>query len=145
MDYREYAKDLLARKKHLIAARVAIRCELNTLDQEKTSCKGLINECEVLGKDKTFYEDRLINTLANLDDCRFRMSVVERELKKIEKGMDGLDDYERDLLELFFVERSQTAADDLMDRWFKERSSLYRDKNRALDSFTRSIYGVLQL
>lgn len=145
MDYREYAKDLLARKKNLIAAYAAIRLELNTLEQEKTACKSLVNECASLGKDESFYEDRLINTLANLDDCRFRMSVVERELTKIEKGMANLGEYERDLLDVFYVEQSQSAADDLMDRWFKERSSVYRDKNRALDSFTRSIYGVLQL
>ena len=94
MDYREYAKDLLARKNSLISAYGAIREELRVLENEKTACKELMNECEVLGRDKSSYEDRFINTLANLDDCRFRLSVVERELKKIEKGMSQLDEYE---------------------------------------------------
>ena len=145
MDYREYAKDLLARKNTLVSAFGAIREELRVLENEKAACVGLMNECLTLGKDKSFYEDRFINTLANLDDCRFRLSVVERELRKIEKGMNRLGDYERDVLELFYVERLEEASEVLMDRYLKERATVYRDKNRALDTFTRSIYGVLQL
>jgi hypothetical protein len=145
MDYREYAKDLLARKNSLISAYGAIREELRVLENEKTACKELMNECEVLGRDKSSYEDRFINTLANLDDCRFRLSVVERELKKIEKGMSQLDDYECALLDTFYVERLTDAAEELMYKYYRERSTVYRDKNRALDTFTRSIYGVLQL
>ena len=145
MDYREYAKDLLGRKNSLVSAYASIKEELITLENEKTACKALMNECEVLGRDKCIYEDRFINTLANLDDCRFRLSVVERELKKIEKGMSLLSDYECTLLDSFYVEHIIDAAEELMDRFYRERSTVYRDKNRALDTFTRSIYGVLQL
>lgn len=145
MDYREYAKDLLARKNTLISAYGAIKDELRVLEEEKTACKSLMNDCEAVGRDKSIYEDRFINTLANLDDCRFRLSVVERELRKIERGMSCLNDYECALIDTFFVERLSDAAEALMDKFFRERSTLYRDKNRALDTFTRSIYGVLQL
>lgn len=145
MDYREYAKDLLARKNSLISAYGSIKDELKVLERERTACKSIMNDCEAFGRDKSIYEDRFINTLANLDDCRFRLSVVERELKKIEKGMSCLDDYECALLDTFYVERLTDAAEELMDKYYRERSTLYRDKNRALDTFTRSIYGVLQL
>ena len=59
--------------------------------------------------------------------------------------MNGLTDYQKDLIEGFFIEKTIGIADDLMERWYKERSSLYRDRTRALDTFTRSVYGVLQL
>jgi hypothetical protein len=144
MDYKEYAKDLLGRKKNLVSAYSAIKSELEYLEQEKTACKTASlnskNESE-----KAVYDERVINVLADIEDCRFRRSVVERELIKIEKGMNGLDDYQRDLLELYFVENEIGATETLMERWFKERSSLYRDRNRALECFTRSVYGVLQL
>lgn len=145
MDYREYAKDLLSRKKSLVSAYSAIKSELECLEQEKTACKASAVNARSNGGDAAVYEERLINILTELDDCRFRRSVVERELLKIEQGMNGLSDYQRDLLDSFFVEREMGAADDLMERWYKERSSLYRDRNRALETFTRSIYGVLQL
>lgn len=146
MDYKEQAKDLLSRKKNLISAYSAIKSELESLEQEKYACKTAVVNAENLGRaDKTMFDDRLINILADIDDCRFRRSVVERELLKIEKGMGGLSDYQKDLIETFFVESNMGAADDLMERWYKERSTLYRDRTRALEQFTRSIYGVLQL
>lgn len=144
MDYKEYAKDLLGRKKNLVSAYSAIKSELEYLEQEKTACKtaSLNSKSE---SEKAVYEERIINLLTDIEDCRFRRSVVERELIKIEKGMNGLDDYQKDLIELFFIENEIGATETLMERWFKERSSLYRDRNRALECFTRSVYGVLQL
>jgi hypothetical protein len=145
MDYREYAKDLLTRKKHLVSAYAATRCELESLEQERLECNlqiGTVGENEGL---RTVYEDRLITVLVALDDCRFRRSVIERELVKIETGLNGLDEYQRDLLDKFYVERLPSVVEDLMEKWYKERSTIYRDKTRALDSFTRSVYGVLQL
>lgn len=145
MDYREHSKDLLARKNSLINAFSAIKQELQMLEQEKDVCKALMSKNEESGGLNDFYNERLINILADLDDCRFRRSIVERELTKIEKGMNRLDEYQRDLLEYFYVENAIGAAEELMSKWFKERSTLYRDKSRALDIFTRSIYGVLQI
>lgn len=144
MDYKEYAKDLLARKKNLVSAYSAIKSELEYLEQERTACKtaALNNKDE---SENAVYDERLINVLADIEDCRFRRSVVERELIKIEKGMNGLDDYHKDLIEKFFIENEMGATEELMERWFKERSTLYRDRNRALENFTRSVYGVLQL
>ncbi len=145
MDYREYAKDLLARKKNLVSAYSSLKTELECLEQEKTACKTAISNLDDNDAEHKIYEERLINILADIDDCRFRRSVVERELLKIEKGMNGLTDYQKDLIEGFFIEKTIGIADDLMERWYKERSSLYRDRTRALDTFTRSVYGVLQL
>ncbi len=145
MDYREYSKDLLSRKKNLVSAYSAIKAELESLEGERLACKSYVLNSAQDELGKIQYEDRLINVLADMDDCRFRLSVVERELLKIEKGMNGLSDYQRDIIDTFFVEQTDHAADDLMDRWYKERSSLYRDRTKALDQFTRSVYGVLQL
>ena len=145
MDYREYSKDLLSRKKNLVSAYSAIKAELESLEREKLACKSHVINSQDEEECGIQYEERLINVLADMDDCRFRLSVVERELLKIEKGMNGMTDYQKDLIDSFFVEQNRHAADDLMERWFKERSSLYRDRTKVLDQFTRSVYGVLQL
>ena len=141
MDYREYSKDRLSRKKHLASAYASLNAEIEMLEREKTACK--IAASNIGGENP--YEERLINVLADLEDCRFRRSVVERELIKIEKGMNVLDDYHRDVIEHLFIERESDAVEYLMTKWFKERSTVYRDRNRALEDFTRSIYGVVQL
>lgn len=144
MDYREQAKELLSRKNSLISAYASIKQELQQLEEQKYVCKtAAANAKESV--DGAVYEDRIINILADMEDCRFRKSIVERELSKIEKGMEGLTEYQKDIINTFFVEPVSGAAEDLMLRWYRERSTVYRDRNRALEQFTRSIYGVLQL
>ena len=142
MDYKKYAKELLCRKKNLISALSAINAELESLENEKCACKS--SACRRTGDDGD-YTGRIINIVSGIEECRLRRSVVERELMMIEKGMSGLSDYQKDLLERFFVEKDTRVADAIMERYYKERSSVYRDRNRALEEFTRSVYGVLQL
>ncbi|MBO5768041.1 MAG: hypothetical protein J6Q72_05115 [Clostridia bacterium] len=145
MDYREQAKDLLKRKNALVNAYAAIREELGALEDERASCKSAIARAREQGREYTVFEDRLINILAELEDCRFRKSVVERELNKIERGMNALDEYERDLLEGFFCTPCAKISEYLMAKYYKERATLYRDKLNALELFTRSVYGLVQL
>lgn len=146
MDYKERAKELLSRRNDLISAHSFIKNEMTQLEQEIISLKTLISNAEIApNKEENYYEGLLINLLADMEDCRFRKSVVERELTKIEKGLEGLNDYQKDLIITFFIEHPKGGAEDLMFRWMKERSSVYRDRNSALETFTRSIYGVLQI
>ncbi len=145
MDYREHAKDLLKRKNSLVSAYSAIKEELYALENERSVCKAAIARAEAEGRDSSVYEDRLINLLADLEDCRFRKSVVERELKKLEKGLESLNEYQRELLEAFFSAPMRYTAEEIMQKWFKERSTVYRDKAIALEQFTRSVYGLVQL
>ena len=142
MDYREHAKDLLSRKKSLLSAYSSIKSELASLEEEKNACKAAMSRDTDA---QSYHEERIINILADIDDCRFRRNVVERELSKIEKGMSCLDDYYKDLIEGFFVDRVGENVEILMERWYKERSSLYRDRGKALEAFTRSVYGVVQI
>ncbi|MBO4452536.1 MAG: hypothetical protein J5793_01240, partial [Clostridia bacterium] len=138
------AKELLCRKRNLESAYSAIVRELESLEQERCAYKSrMMSEPE--GEPEQMRRKGLMDTLAGIEDCRLRKSVVERELMMIEKGMSGLNPYQKELLECFFIDRQAGAADDFMDKYFKERSSVYRDRSRALDAFTRSVYGVLSL
>ena len=38
-----------------------------------------------------------------------------------------------------------TTAGNIMAKYYKERATLYRDKLNALELFTRSVYGLVQL
>ncbi len=144
MDYKEQAKDLLSRKNSLISAYSGIKTELAQLEDAKASCQTFITNAEKLGRSADIYQDHLINILADMEDCRFRKSIVERELLKIEKGLNGLNEYQKDLINTFFVEKTLGGAEDIMLRWRRERSTVYRDRVRVLEDFTRSVYGVLQ-
>lgn len=146
MDYREYAKDLLRRKNHICSASEALRDEISGLEKEKYECKAnIIGGLAATKSERDKYEERYTALCAHLEDCRFRLRVVERELKMIENGMSGLSEYYRELLTGFFIDNKKGAADRLMERFYKERSCLYADRNKALETFTRSVYGVVML
>ena len=88
---------------------------------------------------------RLINLIGRIDDTKFRMGIVERDLKMIEAGMKQMDEYERALLEGFFVHGAKNAAESMMNRFYKERSTIYNDRRKALEKFTRSVYGLVMV
>ena len=148
MDYRLYAKDLLKRKNSLVSAHRIIKNELSSLEEEKISCKTSILNLQKNENRKEESEknsQRLLNIILRTEDCTMRLKVVERELMMIEQGMSGLTDYQKDLIDGFFINRKIGVCEELMEKHFRERSGIYRDRNKALDEFTRSVYGVLQL
>lgn len=142
MDYTIFAKDLLKRKTVLETAYEAMGEELKQLESEKTSTVGH-NEVNISSKGTNKAEDRLINLIFRIDDVKFRRSVVERDLMLIEKGMSALSEYEKDLIEGFFIRETKYAVDLLMEKFFKERTMIYNDRSKALNKFTRAVYGLI--
>ena len=144
MDYRNYATDLLKRKKQLEAAYESLGYEIEMLESEKYSVKTASPSlAPVSGGGGNRYEDKLINLITIIDDARFRRQIVERELKMIKTGISVLSDYKRELLELFYVEDSSGALPEAMSRYYKERTQIFNDKRNALEEFTRAVYGVV--
>ena len=52
-----------------------------------------------------------------------------------------MSEYERDLLYGFYIDGGKGAAERMMSRYHKERSTVYRDKDKALNHFTEALYG----
>ncbi len=73
---------------------------------------------------------------------RARQVRAERELTLIACGYGVLTPYQRDLLETFFVSGEKYCADRLCERYYKERSALYRDRKKALSEFAKAVYGT---
>lgn len=144
MDYTVFAKDLLKRKLTLETACKAMDEELEELESEKTSTVGH-NEVNISSKGTNKSEDRLINLIYRIDDVKFRRKVVERDLKLIDRGMSALTEYEKDIINGFFVTETKYAADKLMEKFYKERTMIYNDRSKALEKFTRAIYGMIAI
>lgn len=80
-----------------------------------------------------------------IDHTMFRKRTVERQLKMIANGLSVLDDYERDLLEVFYIYKVKSPAEVIMKKHYKERSQVYADRKKALIKFTRGIYGIVHI
>lgn len=73
--------------------------------------------------------------------CRERLTKAEEALAVIHCAYEVLTPYQRDLLDTFFSSGERYCADRLCERYYKERSALYRDRRRALDDFTLAAFG----
>ena len=145
MDYTIFAKDLLRRKMMLENAYNAVKEEIVALENEKTAFTTVTGSTPITGSGENKYEQKILSLISRIDDAKFRKMVITRELNLIRRGYNSLDEYERMILEGFFVHSQKSAADSLMSKFFKERSTIYDDRSKELDKFTRSVYGVVKL
>ena len=78
------------------------------------------------------------------DRYREKLKNLSKSLAAIELGLSVMDDYEKDLLNAFYVYGLKDAADSLSAKYYKERAQVYRDRMEALKKFTRAVFGVVE-
>lgn len=143
MDFKVFSTQLLQNKRRMEAAALNLADELELLEQSKVSAKtSAPGGSPISGTGANRYEDRLIKLICLCDELRDRRRNIETNLACIERGMQPLSDYERDLLNGFYVFGGKNAAERMMSKHHKERSTIYRDKDKALAHFTQALYGV---
>lgn len=145
MDYREAAKELLAKKIELKNAYVSLGDEITMLENEKFAIRKCVGDTAVAAGGGSKYEEYITNLIFISDNTSLRRRVVRRELDMIEQGMAELSEYEQDLMDVFFVRRAKNATEIIAEKWFKERSQIYSDRAVALNKSTRAVYGVIHL
>ncbi len=145
LDYRDNAKDLLEHKTEYLSARDTLTNEIDMLNNEKYTAKSaVICDTSVTKGGASKYEEHLVNIIMMIDDATFRKHIVERKLKQIDSGFSLLDDYERDLLNTYYVYKVKTPTEIIMKKFHKERTQVNVDRNHALEKFTRGVYGIVQ-
>ncbi|MEG1743672.1 MAG: hypothetical protein RR246_05850 [Clostridia bacterium] len=143
MDYQVFAKELLKRYNDLKKAKVSLEEDILILESEKYSVKFL--ERESSSSSGNNFEDHLVDVIVSLDEARFRKRVVDRDLKMIANGLKNLDEYEKELLDCFFINNIKNALEYIEKKYFRERTSVYIDRKKAIEKFTRSVYGIVRM
>lgn len=143
MDFKIFSTQLLQNKTRMEAAILNISDEIALLEESKLSVKtGALSSAPISGTGANRYEDRLVKLICLCDELKQRRKNIEINLACIERGMKPLSEYERDLLNGFYVYGGKNAAEKMMSRHHKERSTIYRDKDKALAHFTQALYGT---
>lgn len=143
MNFKEVSAQLLKNKKRMEAAVVNLKDEIDMLEEAKVSVKtSACSGAPITGTGGNRFEDRLIKLIYLCDELKKRKRVIQARLYCLDRGMDPLTEYERDLLYGFYVEGGKGAAERMMSRYHKERSTVYRDKDKALEHFAETLYGT---
>lgn len=88
-------------------------------------------------------EQRLAATLDRIDLYRNRYAQARQYMAWFLPAWEVLSEDDRFVLEAFFLTEGsrEQCVDQICDRFYVERDSAYRKKNRALDKLTHALYG----
>ena len=88
-------------------------------------------------------EHRLAATLDRIDLYRNRYAQARQYMAWFLPAWEVLSEDDRFVLEAFFLTEGsrEQCVDQICDRFYVERDSAYRKKNRALDKLTHALYG----
>lgn len=88
-------------------------------------------------------EGRWIAAIDELERKKEAYRTTKRRVAAVERGLAALDDQQRLLLDVFFVNRIQGGADFLAEKLHLERSRIYELREIAIRDFTMARYGTL--
>lgn len=142
MDWKKAAESDL---RTLEARRSALRNMKDRIASLKVSCDGLRSAFSDStpvqgGGNKT--EDKMLNNLAEVERLKYSYAATKKLVEITERGLEGLSEDEKTVLQYFYITPISKAVDDLCERLGYEKSQIYRIKDRALYKFTIAEYGL---
>ena len=121
-----------------------IRERIQILDEQFKSLRGVSTDIPVKGG-MSRQEEKLLDNIYEREKLEFSLKVAEALVELTEKGLEKLNETEKAVLEGFYFEKLENRVERLCERFSVEKSTLYRMKDSALEKFTRSEYGIVEL
>lgn len=88
-------------------------------------------------------EGRWIAAIDEMERKKEAYRLTKRRVEAVERGLAALDDQQRLILNVFFMNRVQGGADYLAEELHLERTRIYELRERALRDFTMARYGIV--
>lgn len=143
MDYIKEAENYL---KHYASLKKSVSHAEYMID--KISMKSCPGEVSAVDNDITgISAQHPVNTLQEMYELKKWQEVCnesENEIDHIEELLNGLEQKERKVLELWYLERMK-AVDIMIDMDFETRQAVYNLKSKALKSFSVILFGIQAL
>lgn len=87
-------------------------------------------------------EDSLINNIVERERLYWTMEATRRLVELTERGLSGLTEPQRVVLEKFYIDRPSDHVGWLTEYLNVEKAQVYRIKDNALYQFTTAMYGL---
>ena len=91
------------------------------------------------------YEDKLINSIVEIERLKINYAAASKLVNLTEKGLAGLSEEEREIIDCFYINREYRHIDSLREKLHLEKSQIYKLKDTALYKFTVFCYGIIDL
>lgn len=113
------------------------------LEEKYQSIKSALSDSTPVQGGMSRIEDRMLDNIVERKRLKHTYRATERLVALIERGLSGLNDRERLVLDRFYVRPIKGHVSRLMDELGYEQSQVYRVKDDALYRFTVCMYGII--
>lgn len=120
-------------------------CErISILEDSYTSLKTAVTDKAPIRGGSSKMEDEMLNNIVERERLEFTYNATKRLVELTEKGLDGLANDEKRILELFYIRRHKAHVERLMEELGYEKTKIYALKDKALYDFTTFMYGLTE-
>lgn len=133
--------------------------DLRLYEKKRQSISNLVEQIEILKMQYTALrgqafdstpvqgggnkmEDHLLDNIVKRERLQMNLYAVKKMVRLIERGLSSLSEIERDVLNVFYINRPNGHIEFLKEKYHIEQSEVYRMKDEALYKFTICMYGI---
>lgn len=107
-----------------------------------TEIEALLRTCEETYPPGEKRDMRCKILKSNIDKEKERLEKVSQEILRIEGALEALDEEEAKILCMSYVERH--GMEDIAMKEHVSRATAFRKREKALENFTRALFGVVR-
>jgi hypothetical protein len=142
MDYRSEAIEELKLYPQLRQSLVSITNRIKSIEEKMQSAKGSsLSLAPARGGGRT-NEDRLAEGLDDIDELRELYISTEDQVCLIDEGLSVLNEQERRIIEVFYIQTGKKKIDYLIEELMFERTTIYKLRDEALEKYISVMFGV---
>lgn len=120
-----------------------IKERIRALQEKSRSIKSAFSDATPVQGGGNRMEDALINNIVERQRLALTYSATCRLVRLTERGLNGLAERDRLILNKFYIERAPGNVEQLMEDLHIEKSQVYRIKDNALYNLTIGMYGII--
>lgn len=144
MDWRKMAIARLREYPERMMSITNLKEQIEALALQQTAIRAARTDGEaVSGSNGSRREDAMIAAIVRLDALRTNLTIAKHEAAVTQRGLNGLTDEDRQLLELFYIKR--WSPDEICEQLHVSRPTMYYRRDRALRQFTLASFGVVDI
>lgn len=121
-----------------------IQERIRVLDEQFKSLKGISADEPVMGG-MSKQEEKWLDNISERERLNFSLKIAAAFVELTEKGLDVLDNREREILEGFYIQKIENHVEKLCEKMHIEKTRLYELKDNALKKFTIAMYGTVEI
>lgn len=142
MNWKQEAKDKLRKYAAMKVALVSIPDEIARLEYEFTAIRSARTDGTPVRGGTNVREDAIINNIAQRQELEAELKNAREWMRIVDRALQCLSEEDRMILERMYIHPEMGAVDQLCYDLNLEKSSVYRYRDKALQTFSLALYGT---